>query len=257
MNKKRNSKRKWLPSIGLASLLILLIFIFLYRGETGTVSGLLLLIVCTICFSFLFRITNALPDSGSKEYTHDEYGWENWQVVEMPTSCPECNDPILIQDLHWTGPEAARCPSCGNQIDVQINLMYKPGDELAADDGDSLVMVIAGSMYGMIGLGLTAVLWSADPNSLYFLGGVAVVLIGFTAMAIGIRNESPYRGGKCSRQTWQVAEFPIDCQECGHPIEVYKLAWVGPKEVHCPYCSTRVDFDTAVLTGARLKPESR
>ncbi len=257
MNEGWNSKKKWLPTIGLGLLLVLLSFLYLYQDDTKTASNLFILLVCLLVFSPLLLLLTSSPKGGRKEYSHDEFGWKNWQVLEMPTSCAECNDPIEVQKLDWTGPREARCPSCGNQIDVQIDLMYKKGDERHTEDGDSIAKVISGFMYAMIGIGLAAVLWSTERSSLYFLFGVVVTLVGFLWMVSGMRSESPYKDGKYSRQTWQVAELPIDCSECGHSIEVHKLAWVGPKEVRCPYCSTRIDFDTAVVTGPKLRPEYR
>ncbi len=76
-------------------------------------------------------------------------------------------------------------------------------------------------------------------------------------MIVGIQNTSRGRAGKYSKQTWQVAEFPISCPECDSPIEPYKLNWVGSEEVRSPDCSSRIDFDTAVVTGPRLRPEYR
>jgi Zn finger protein HypA/HybF involved in hydrogenase expression len=250
-NGNMKSKKKWLPSIGLGSVLMLLAFLFFYIGNEKIASNLLVLFVCFILFAFLLRLITTLPESSNSRKPHDEFGWKNWQVVELPISCPECDSAIKVQDLDWIGPEAALCPSCRNQIDVHIDLMYKPDDKPPAEDTDSVLMVITGGMYGIIGIGLAAVLWSADGSSFYFAIGVAVTLIGLILITIGIRNESPYKDGKHHRQSWQVAEFPIDCPECGHPIEVHKLTWVATEEVHCPECSTKIDFDIAVVTGAR------
>lgn len=257
MNKGWNSKKKWLPTIGLGSLLVLLSFLYLYQDDIKAASDFFILLVCLLVFSPLLLLLTSPPKGGRKEYSHDEFGWKNWQVLEMPTSCAECNDSVEVQKLDWTGPREARCPSCGNRVDVQINPMYKKGDERHTEDGDSIPKVISGFMYIVFGIGLAAALLSADRSSLYFLLGVLVTLVGFIWMASSMRSESPYRDGKYSRQTWQVAEFPIGCPECGHPVEVYKLAWAGDKEVHCPNCSTKIDFATAIVTGPRLKSESR
>lgn len=257
MNEGWNSKKKWLPTIGLGLLLVLLSLLYLYQDDIKTASNLFVLLVCLLVFAPLLLLLTSPPKGGKKKYSHDEFGWKNWQVVEMPTSCAECNEPIEIQKLEWTGPRKVRCPSCGNGVDVQIDLMYKKGDEPPPEDGDSIAKVISGFMYVLIGIGLAPALWSADRSSLYFLFGVVVALIGIIWMASAMRSESPYRDQKYSRQTWQVAEFPLECSECHHPIEVYKLAWDGAKKAHCPNCSTKIDFDTAVVTGPRLRPQYR
>ncbi|MBI3159662.1 MAG: hypothetical protein HYZ26_08715 [Chloroflexi bacterium] len=37
----------------------------------------------------------------------------------LPPKCPNCGAPISMETVQWTGPMAARCPSCNNGIEVE------------------------------------------------------------------------------------------------------------------------------------------
>jgi hypothetical protein len=48
--------------------------------------------------------------------------YNRWQMVLLPTECPECNHPIEIHSLEWIGPNEARCPFCSHEIEVRTRM---------------------------------------------------------------------------------------------------------------------------------------
>ncbi|MFW9959577.1 MAG: hypothetical protein ACFFDV_01075 [Candidatus Thorarchaeota archaeon] len=48
-----------------------------------------------------------------------EYQQMQWQVIRLPTECPECHHSIEIHSLEWIGPNEARCPFCSNELDIR------------------------------------------------------------------------------------------------------------------------------------------
>ncbi|MFW9849896.1 MAG: hypothetical protein ACFFF4_12225 [Candidatus Thorarchaeota archaeon] len=257
MNEERSVKKKLIPIIGLGSVLLLMLVFSLYQGDSETSFRFLILLACQLLFSFIVLLPWIIPASSDTKFSHDEFGWTKWQIAEFPIKCPKCNHPLEINNLDWTGPEGARCSSCTNQFDVPISLLPGPDSENREADDDSFYKIMLGLLFAIIGISLAAVVWEADWGLLVTLFGVAVASIGAILVITGLQKISHDRAGKYSKQTWQVAEFPISCPECNSPIEPYKLKWVGSEEVRCPSCSSKIDFDTAVVTGPRLKPEYR
>ncbi|RDE13195.1 MAG: hypothetical protein C4K48_08965 [Candidatus Thorarchaeota archaeon] len=46
-----------------------------------------------------------------------------WQVVQLPRICPECNHSLEIHSLEWIGPEEARCPFCSSQVQIRKSVV--------------------------------------------------------------------------------------------------------------------------------------
>ena len=51
------------------------------------------------------------------------YGLGQWQVIQLPRTCPECKHALEIHSLEWTGPEEARCPFCTSQLQIRKSIV--------------------------------------------------------------------------------------------------------------------------------------
>lgn len=38
----------------------------------------------------------------------------------LPTKCPSCLGPISYEKVDWVGPRQAKCPYCGNIMELQV-----------------------------------------------------------------------------------------------------------------------------------------
>ena len=47
-----------------------------------------------------------------------------WQVIQIPLKCPECQNEISIQSLEWISDDEARCPFCSNDLEIRTSRSY-------------------------------------------------------------------------------------------------------------------------------------
>jgi len=44
---------------------------------------------------------------------------KEWQVIQIPLRCSECQREISIRSLEWIGEDEARCPYCSNDLEIR------------------------------------------------------------------------------------------------------------------------------------------
>lgn len=49
---------------------------------------------------------------------------KEWQVVQIPLKCPECQNEISIRSLEWIGDDEARCPFCSKDLEIRTSRSY-------------------------------------------------------------------------------------------------------------------------------------
>lgn len=49
---------------------------------------------------------------------------KQWQVIQVPLKCPECQNEISIRSLEWIGDEEVRCPFCSKDLEIRISRRY-------------------------------------------------------------------------------------------------------------------------------------
>ena len=47
-----------------------------------------------------------------------------WQVVQIPLQCSDCENEISIRSLEWIGDEEARCPYCSKDLEIRTSRSY-------------------------------------------------------------------------------------------------------------------------------------
>ncbi len=45
-----------------------------------------------------------------------------WQVIQIPKTCPSCENQIEMHTLEWIGPNEVRCPFCSNELEIKTSL---------------------------------------------------------------------------------------------------------------------------------------
>jgi hypothetical protein len=49
---------------------------------------------------------------------------KQWQVVQIPLKCPECQNEISIRSMEWIGDDEARCPFCSKDLEIRTSRSY-------------------------------------------------------------------------------------------------------------------------------------
>ena len=49
---------------------------------------------------------------------------KEWQVIQVPMKCPECQKEISIRSLEWIGDDEARCPFCSNDLEIRSSRSF-------------------------------------------------------------------------------------------------------------------------------------
>jgi len=90
------------------------------------VVGLIASIVftCVIIGIIIYAITRATKSRAAVSTTYGVTAVPATPVREviheaLPTKCPACLAPISYQQVTWVGPRQAKCPYCGNIIELQ------------------------------------------------------------------------------------------------------------------------------------------
>ena len=46
---------------------------------------------------------------------------KQWQVIQLPLKCSECQNEISIRSLEWIGEDEARCPFCSKDLEIRTS----------------------------------------------------------------------------------------------------------------------------------------
>ena len=49
---------------------------------------------------------------------------KQWQVIQLPLKCSECQNEISVRSLEWIGDDEARCPFCSNDLEIRTSRTY-------------------------------------------------------------------------------------------------------------------------------------
>jgi hypothetical protein len=49
---------------------------------------------------------------------------KEWQVIQIPLKCPECQGEISIRSLEWIGDEEVRCPFCSKDLEIRTSKSF-------------------------------------------------------------------------------------------------------------------------------------
>jgi len=49
---------------------------------------------------------------------------KEWQIIQIPMKCSECQGEISIRSLEWIGDDEARCPYCSNNLDIRSSRSF-------------------------------------------------------------------------------------------------------------------------------------
>ncbi|MGY5857959.1 MAG: hypothetical protein RTU63_01220 [Candidatus Thorarchaeota archaeon] len=49
---------------------------------------------------------------------------KQWQVIQIPLKCSECENEISIRSLEWIGDEEVRCPFCSKDLEIRTSRSY-------------------------------------------------------------------------------------------------------------------------------------
>ncbi|MGY5881137.1 MAG: hypothetical protein RTV31_12855 [Candidatus Thorarchaeota archaeon] len=49
---------------------------------------------------------------------------KQWQVIQIPLKCPECQNEISIRSMEWIGDDEARCPFCSKDLEIRTSRGY-------------------------------------------------------------------------------------------------------------------------------------
>jgi len=49
---------------------------------------------------------------------------KQWQVVQIPVKCSDCQNEISVRSLEWIGDDEARCPYCSKDLEIRTSRSY-------------------------------------------------------------------------------------------------------------------------------------
>ncbi|MFW9844528.1 MAG: hypothetical protein ACFFEV_08125 [Candidatus Thorarchaeota archaeon] len=49
---------------------------------------------------------------------------KQWQVIQIPLVCPECQNEISFRSLEWIGDDEVRCPFCAKDLEIRTSRSY-------------------------------------------------------------------------------------------------------------------------------------
>ncbi|TFG98811.1 hypothetical protein E4H12_04910 [Candidatus Thorarchaeota archaeon] len=49
---------------------------------------------------------------------------KEWQVLQIPLKCSECQNEISVRSLEWIGDDEARCPFCSKDLEIKSSRSY-------------------------------------------------------------------------------------------------------------------------------------
>jgi cytochrome c-type biogenesis protein CcmH/NrfF len=49
---------------------------------------------------------------------------KQWQIIQMPVKCSECQNQISFRSLEWISDDEVRCPFCSNELEIRTSSTY-------------------------------------------------------------------------------------------------------------------------------------
>jgi hypothetical protein len=131
MYQERNGMRKVPFIIGLIMILVGIYSFWLYFDIlwNGSLIDDLAMWITTLVIAILFVsfgpgvIAYAYASSYQSSYKTIAKQ-KQWQVIQIPLKCPECQNEISIRSMEWIGDDEARCPFCSKDLEIRTSRSY-------------------------------------------------------------------------------------------------------------------------------------
>jgi DNA-directed RNA polymerase subunit RPC12/RpoP len=89
----------------------------LFWWITALTGGVLLISFGPGVIAFAYVTT---PESSYKRIAKQR----EWQVIQVPLRCTECQNEISIRSLEWIGDDDVRCPFCSKDLEIRTSRSY-------------------------------------------------------------------------------------------------------------------------------------